>query len=278
MTAKETLNTSMKETPFEKYFEPQYIVETKEISYKEYKLIIHTYDTTKLSGSNTWKYTQGLLFKGDLRIGSIKRNYSHFPYFFFEKKNKTYFISGSSYMSQTIIDCENGNVYESKDQSSFIWTNYIPIDENTLCVCGCYWGGPYQYEFFDMTDPSKGWPLLQLDESIPKYYYILMDHDVIGQNNCSKPIIEGDKIIFHRRQARVKDGDVDMEEQEYKYAKYYEDHNLASIRQKKDYQDMIYYHPMSKLVLKREGDIMKLVEFWRSQYQIEEDEFDESNE
>lgn len=261
-------------TDIEKYFDPQYIVDTKEILYKEFRLIIHKYDTTKLSGSNTWEYTQGILYKGDQIIGAIKRNHSHFPYYFFEKSNKTYFISGSSYMSQTMIDCENGNRYESKNESSFIWTRYIPIDENTLCVCGCFWGGPYQYEFYDMTDPSKGWPFLKLDESIPKYYYILRNNDVIGQSNYSDPIIQKVKIIFETRQARVKDGDVDLEEQEYKYEKYYENGDIKSVRQKKDYEDKIYYLPMSRLVLKREGDTMKMLEFWRSQRQIDEDEFE----
>lgn len=50
-----------------------------------------------------------------------------------------------------------------------------------------------------------------------KYDYVLMNNDVVGQKNYLDPVVDGNKVIFERRQARVKDGDKDMEEQAYKY-------------------------------------------------------------
>jgi len=38
-------------------------------------------------------------------------------------------------------------------------------------VDGCYWACPYEYKFFDFSDPSKGWPELDVESDD----YILMD-------------------------------------------------------------------------------------------------------
>jgi hypothetical protein len=257
----------------EDYFDDKYIIKTVEKLHDNYKLIIHTYDTKLLSQKNTWEYTQGILYEGERLIGSIKRNYSHFPYTFFKKSNRTYFISGSSYMCQTIIDCETGQVYDNANTSDgFCWATYYPIDENTLCVLGCYWGGPCEYRFFDMTDPSKGWPQLKIDKSLRRYCYVLFNNDVGNMKNYSYPIIEGDNVIFTMKETRIKDGDIDMEYyQEYKYQDYYLKDTPEKIVKIEDSKSKIYYVPRSRLVLRREGATMKLVEFWRSEQQIEDD-------
>jgi hypothetical protein len=257
---------------FEDYFQDEYITKTQEKQHENYKVVIHTYDTTKLSGKNTWNYTQGILYKDDKLIGSIKRNYSHFPYTFFKKQDKDYLISGSSYMSQTIIDCSTGQVYDNSDKADgFCWATYHPINQNTLCICGCIWGGPYEYRFYDMTDPSKGWPELKIDETIPRYSYVLFNNDVVGMKNYSDPIVEGDNVIFTVRETRIKDGDIDMEYSYYKYQDYYLKDTPEKIVKIEDYKNKKYYVPRSKLVLKRVDDTMKLVEFWRAPEQIEDD-------
>jgi hypothetical protein len=255
------------------YYREEFITKTVEKTHGKYKVVIHNYDTAKLSGKNTWEYTQGILYEGDKLIGSVKRNYSHFPYTFFKKSDRDYFICGSNYQSQTIIDCLTGEVFDnSKTSNGFIWSTYYEINENTLCVCGCYWGGPYQYRFFDMTDPRKGWPELNLDENIPKYSYILFDHDVVGMKNYSKPLVEGNHIVFKVRETRIKDGDVDMEYSYYKYQDYYLKDHPEKIIRIDDYENKIYYVEMSKLVVQRENNMIKLVDFWRSPQQIKLDE------
>lgn len=254
------------------YYKEEFIIKTEEKQIDDYKVIIKEYDTKTLSGKNTWNFTQGFIYKNDVLIGSIKRNYSHFPYTLFKNKNKTYFISGSSYMCQTIIDCETGELYDNSSSSdSFIWASYYQINENTLCVLGCYWGGPCEYRFFDMTDPSKGWTQLKIDETLPRYHYVLFNNDVGNMKNYSKPEVEGDNVIFTVRETRIRDGDTDMEFSEYKYQDYYNRDTPEKIIQIEDYKSKIYYVPRVKLVLRREGDTMKVVEFWRSEQQIEED-------
>lgn len=205
-------------------------------------------------------------------IGSIKRNYSHFPFTIFKKKNTDYFISGSSYMSQTIIDCQTRDVFDnSKSFDGFCWSTYYQIDENTLCVCGCFWGGPSEYRFYDLTDPSKGWQQINIDKSLRRYSYVLFNNDVGKQKNYSGPLVEDDKVIFTVREGRVKDGDIDMELSYFKYQDYYHRDHPENIVKIEDYESKIYYKPMSKIVLKREGDTMKLIYFWRSEEQIEMD-------
>ena len=172
-------------------------------------------------------------------------------------------------MTQTILDCQTGEVFENQESDGWIWVSYHRIDENTLCVCGCYWGGPYHYQFFDMTDPSKGIPKLQID-ALPKNDYVLMNNDVVGQKNYLDPMVEEDKVIFNIREERIKDGELDMEWSDFKYHDYF--HSSGIIKCKKDYKDKLYFIPLSKLVLKREGNNMKVVEFWRSDEQVRRDE------
>lgn len=256
---------------YDEYFKDENKIETNIVNDGKYKLIIHKYDTKKLSGKNTWNYTQGILYEGDRYIGSIKRNYSHLPYYIFKKQNKDYFISGSSYMTQTIIDCQTGEVFENKNSSGWIWATYHPIDDQTLCVCGCYWGGPYHYQFFDMSYPSKGWPQLEIDPEVPNYDYILLNNNLAYQTNYSGPIIEDDKVIFNIREERIKDEDLDLEWYEFKYQ------DRKNIKSRDDYKDKLYFAPMSKLILKRQDKTMKLIEFWRSDEQIRRDNEDQSD-
>jgi hypothetical protein len=265
-------------TEFNDFFKDEYIIKTIEKNHDLYKVIIHTYDTTKLSGKNTWNYTQALLYNGNNLIGSIKRNYSHLPYTFFKKTNRDYFISGTSYMSQTIIDCTTGQIYDSKPETNgFCWATYHQLDENTLCVCGCFWGCPYQYKIYDMTDPSKGWPELKLDDNIPKYCYIMFNHDVGNQKNYFDPVMEDGNIVFRIRETRIKDGDIDMEYSTYKWQDYYYKDQPEKIVKIDDHKNKKYYRDMVKLVLRRIEDTLVLVEFWRSPEQIEYDQDEEED-
>lgn len=40
------------------FYKPEYIVSTIEENHDPYRVVIDTYDTTKLSGKNTWNYTE----------------------------------------------------------------------------------------------------------------------------------------------------------------------------------------------------------------------------
>src|ERR1700758_4295029 len=134
----------------------------------KYAVIINTYNTSKISGKNTWEYTQGEVYFGDRLVGSIRRNYCEFPFLFFQRGDHEWFISGSSYMNQTVIDCSTGEIYD-RNKDEFCWAKIYQLDENTLAVEGCYWGAGYETQFFDFTDPSKGWPELDVEKLCIKY-------------------------------------------------------------------------------------------------------------
>lgn len=136
----------------------------------KYKLIINTYNTSKITNKNTWEYTKGIIYNIDSLniVGFIKRNYSAFPFLFFVKDGVEYLISGRSYMSQTILNCETGQIHDNTndpDRSQFCWSEIIQVDENTVAVNGCFWGASYEYKFFDFTDISKGWDELEVSKN-----------------------------------------------------------------------------------------------------------------
>lgn len=156
------------------YYKDENVIETSQHMSPSgnYKLIVKKYNTSKVSGQSTWEYTQGLAYDMDNNlIGYIKRNYSEFPFVFFKQDEKEYLVSGRSYMKQTILDLQSGEIYDNSDNpdvDEFCWADISQLDENTLVVNGCYWGGGYEYKFFDFSDITKGWPELQVDDEISK--------------------------------------------------------------------------------------------------------------
>jgi hypothetical protein len=135
----------------------------------KYRLLIRYYKTKE----GCWNYSRGTVYRisDKKEICDIKRNYSSFTHSFIEKNNQEWLITGRSYMSQTIINLDTGEEFEpGGDQYNgfaFCWINtHLSPDENTLVVEGCHWACPYEYRFFDFTDPSKGWSALSTEECI----------------------------------------------------------------------------------------------------------------
>lgn len=151
----------------------------------KYKLVINYYTTWTDPARKTWDYTKGTIYDmDDKEIGCIKRNYSSFPFLFFNKGNVEYLVSGRSYMSQTILNCETGKIYDNTDdveRDDFCWASVEQVDENTVLVNGCYWGANYEYRFYDFSDFESGWKLLEMDERINRRYYL---DDVYGNISC----------------------------------------------------------------------------------------------
>lgn len=166
---------------------------------KKYKLVVNTYNTQKVTGKQTWEYTQGFVYDNNNNlIGTIKRNYSEFPFVFFKKDDIEYLVSGKSYMRQTILNCVTGQIYDNTDDpdgDDFCWASISQLDENTIVANGCYWGGGYEYKFFDFSNISKGWPELEVDEIVLKKGYIetyaYIDH-LIDRKNGIITIIHSD--------------------------------------------------------------------------------------
>ena len=124
-----------------------------------YRLAIRTYRTAP----RRWSYTRGTVTRvvdGSV-VCDIQRNFNVFHHSFVTKDEHEYLIAGRSYMSQTIIDLDRGREFEPGSDhyggGAFCWARcYLSPDGNTLAVDGCVWAAPYEYRFFDFTDPSRG--------------------------------------------------------------------------------------------------------------------------
>ena len=145
---------------------------TRESQTGRFILEIGTYKTKQ----NYWNYTSGkIIRKSDSKIiAVINRNYGHFNYLFFTKNNQDWLLGGSTYMSQTFVNCDTGEVYDNTEQlkmtieyqkgNSFCWSRCeVSPNENMLMVIGCYWACPYEYKFFDIFDIAKGWSELKIE-------------------------------------------------------------------------------------------------------------------
>lgn len=134
----------------------------------QFKLVITPYTTEK----GSWNYTQGLVYKtGDsIPFAEVQRNYSCFPFCFIEDHPKgNFLICGEDYQGQTVIDLNAGKRKDflpdqAKLGAGFCWSSYEYYpDQKTLLVDGCIWACPYEYRFYDFSDPMSGWPQIGED-------------------------------------------------------------------------------------------------------------------
>ncbi len=133
----------------------------------QYKLVVTPFTT----GQGTWDYTQGLVYRqgSDQPIADVRNNYRHFPYLFVEDhpNGHPYLVCGEDYQGQTVIELDTGArrdflPKEAAKGHGFCWASYEYNRENQLLVVeGCYWACPYEYRFYDFSDPmGVGWPEL----------------------------------------------------------------------------------------------------------------------
>lgn len=130
-----------------------------------YRLVIRTYRTAP----SRWDYSRGTVVRvrDGAVIADLQRNLSAFHHTFVTKDDREHLITGRSYMSQTIVDLDRGLVHEPPGDhyngTAFCWARcYLSPDGNTLAVDGCIWSRPYEFRFFDFTDPARGWPELPI--------------------------------------------------------------------------------------------------------------------
>lgn len=114
--------------------------------------------------------------KGEVRLASgeliatVNRNYSSFPYLWVEghPNGHDYLICGQNYQGQTVIELDTGKRIdflpeEAKDGHGFCMADAM-FDRETriLAIDGCLWACPYEYRFYDFSDPLSGWPELKI--------------------------------------------------------------------------------------------------------------------
>lgn len=141
----------------------------------KYKLVVTPFTT----GESSWDYTQGLVYGqgSDKPIAEVRRNYSSFPFLFIEAhpNGHSYLVCGEDYQGQTVIELDTGArrdflPEEAKKGFGFCWA-YCEFDEGSqiLTVEGCYWACPYEYKFYDFSDPMVlGWPELTSETTVDR--------------------------------------------------------------------------------------------------------------
>jgi hypothetical protein len=82
-------------------------------------------------------------------------------------------------MGQTIVDLERAQAWndplwpDGYEGSEFCWAaSMLSPDGRTLLVDGCIWACPYEYRFYDLTDPAQGWPALPIRDAQGEATYL----------------------------------------------------------------------------------------------------------
>lgn len=132
-----------------------------------YKLVVQRYAFKK-----GWNYSKGSVYRGDELLFEVHRNYGGFPFLFIEghPNGHDYLVCGEDYQGQTVLELDTGRRRDFIPNSGtlgvgFCWVS-MRFDAATklLVVAGCIWACPYEYRFYDFSDPMEGWPSLESDE------------------------------------------------------------------------------------------------------------------
>ena len=136
-----------------------------------YKLVVTPYSTK----GNGWNYTRGEVYRtsDNKLIADVKRNYSQFPFTWVlhHPNGHHYLICGADYQGQTVIELDtkkrkNHLSDDAKKGFGFCWVQhkFDPVSQ-VLTVGGCVWACPYEYRFYDFSDPiNNGWPCIEIVE------------------------------------------------------------------------------------------------------------------
>lgn len=138
----------------------------------KYRLVVTPFETKP----GCWSYSQGLVYAvgSDTPLFEVRRNYHSFPKSWVEghPNGHDYLVCGANYQGQTVLELDTGNrrdfIPESAKQGhGFCWTGHeFKTESQILVVDGCYWACPYEYKFFDFSDPMSGWPELEVDSYV----------------------------------------------------------------------------------------------------------------
>jgi len=236
-----------------------------------YRLLIRWYATKE----GCWNYSRGTVYRvsDDEMVCDIVRNYSIFHHSFVTKDDHEYLITGRSYMSQTIVDLDAGIEHEPQeyhyDGLGFCWARaFLSPDGQTLLVDGCHWAAPYEFRFYDFRDPSKGWPEIPVITSVEEYEKH-KDHLSEATQTAlyadeKDPTFNEDGTITVYESASIfkptgqREDDISMEQ-------------LNEIGETYDDESNWDREVDLKLTLERRGDVLVVLDTWKSDYRQEQD-------
>lgn len=133
----------------------------------KYRLVVSSFST----GRGTWDYAQGEVYRTASAdpIAVVQRNFDWFPFLFVEAhpNGHDYLVCGEDYQGQTVVELDTGRRRdhlpdEAKDGIAFCWAEMrFEPSAVMLVVEGCIWACPYEFRFFDFSDPMSGWPEIE---------------------------------------------------------------------------------------------------------------------
>jgi len=225
-----------------------------------YKLLIRWYATKE----GSWNYSRGTVTRvsDGMEVCDIVRNYSSFHHSFVTKGETEYLITGRSYMSQTVVNLETGQDMEPQDYhyngSGFCWAHTtLSPDGNVLIVDGCHWAAPYEFRFYDFSDPEgQGWPEISVETPNGEGTWLYSDEE--------KPVFNADGTITVCETAQIytptgqREDDITMEQLK-EYGEAYDDE--SNFDRETDV----------KLTLERRGDKFVVLDTWKSEYRQKRD-------
>jgi hypothetical protein len=133
----------------------------------KYKLVVTPFATSP----GSWSYSQGLVYAigSDTPMAEVQRNYGSFPFSWVENHPKgDFLVCGEDYQGQTVIELDTGArrdhlPTEAGQGVGFCWVQHrYDAASKLLVVAGCVWACPYEFQFYDFSDPMAGWPMLKV--------------------------------------------------------------------------------------------------------------------
>lgn len=142
-----------------------------------------------------WKFTRGIVKKDGAGIADIKRNYSSFWFTFHDD----YLFCGEDYQGYNIINLATGEnrLYLDEKRAraglGFCWYGCeVSSDKKVLAVQGCFWGGPTDIKFLDISD-------IEVEPKELATYYEEGFYDVVGWRG-------NDYVVYDEIDRRKSDG------------------------------------------------------------------------
>ena len=109
--------------------------------------------TTFNTGKGTWEVVRAEWIQNGEIVVKIDHGYSHYPSSYFKRDGKDYIITPTqSYQEGVIICLDDQKVYKVSHDGWCPTQFYLNADNTKVAIPGCFWGGSYDYRFYDISN------------------------------------------------------------------------------------------------------------------------------